>query len=663
MSIWFRAVLLLGLLTLQNAFAASHFQIGAGISDITGPAAQVGMMGYAELSQKTAGLRMRLYSRAFIIHDKTNNKRIVFVSADLGQLFPSIKQGVIQKLKSLGYGKKYKDQNVMISAIHNHSGPGGYAFHALFNITTLGFNKDNYHMIVDGITQSIIDADQHLADGSIRYNQGKLYRVSLNRSPKALYKNSSAQRATLHGDETDKTMRLIRFDNHNGQPIGLINWFGVHGVSMSKFNKLITGDNKGYASYLFEESMNNVVNKRFIAAFAQGVEGDVSPNIFGYQNGAKDALRLEMIGAKQFQKAKDLYDTATQAITGPVDYRLQYINMSHYVIKPEFGEGLERNTCPSAVGTVFTKGTSDGKGVTINDELLSTLGSLLSSPSKKDFECQSPKNIFLQTANMKPYPWMPNIVPVQLFKIGHIVIAGVPGEFTTVSGELLRKTLLKSFGGQVDTVIIAGLSNSYTGYITTHKEYETQAYEGGFTVYGPWTLNAYLQAYSRLAKDIKNNRATPLGKRPQDLSRVKQIDLQTGVVFDNVPLGKHFGEVIKGQQVKSSYKVGQTVQVAFWGGHPKNNFHTKASARNQSFIFIQQLKNSEWVTILDDHDWNTSYSWQRFGLDASKIMVQWHISKNQTPGKYRIVHQGYYKNGWTGHIKPYVGISNEFKVK
>jgi neutral ceramidase len=40
--------------------------VGTGISDITGPIAEVVMMGYAESDQKAAGLHTRLYARAFI---------------------------------------------------------------------------------------------------------------------------------------------------------------------------------------------------------------------------------------------------------------------------------------------------------------------------------------------------------------------------------------------------------------------------------------------------------------------------------------------------------------------------------------------------------------------------------------------------------------------
>lgn len=59
--------------------------------------------------------------------------------------------------------------------------------------------------------------------------------------------------------------------------------FAVHGVSVNNTNKLVNGDNKGYAAYLTENMVNNGKYSRgkFVAAFAQSNEGDVSPNTLG----------------------------------------------------------------------------------------------------------------------------------------------------------------------------------------------------------------------------------------------------------------------------------------------------------------------------------------------------------------------------------------------
>jgi len=50
--------------------------------------------------------------------------------------------------------------------------------------------------------------------------------------------------------------QLNIFDAISGDPMGIINWFAVHPTSMNNTNKLISGDNKGYASQLFEKHIN-----------------------------------------------------------------------------------------------------------------------------------------------------------------------------------------------------------------------------------------------------------------------------------------------------------------------------------------------------------------------------------------------------------------------
>ncbi len=35
-------------------------------------------------------------------------------------------------------------------------------------------------------------------------------------------------------------------------------------------------------------------------------------------------------------------------------------------------------------------------------------------------------------------------------------------------------------------MLICTYSNDYMGYVTTHEEYQEQAYEGGHTIFGQW---------------------------------------------------------------------------------------------------------------------------------------------------------------------------------
>ena len=48
----------------------NDYLIGTGIYDVTGPAAELGMMGMASIEQKTEGIHSRLFARAFIVCDQ-----------------------------------------------------------------------------------------------------------------------------------------------------------------------------------------------------------------------------------------------------------------------------------------------------------------------------------------------------------------------------------------------------------------------------------------------------------------------------------------------------------------------------------------------------------------------------------------------------------------
>lgn len=81
------------------------------------------------------------------------------------------------------------------------------------------------------------------------------------------------------------------------------------------------------------------------------------------------------------------------------------------------------------------------------------------------------------------------------------MLVAVPGEFTTMAGRRLRDTVRKAILAAVKKevqVILTGLSNAYSSYVSTWHEYQVQRYEGASTIYGPHTLQIYLEQYQRL---------------------------------------------------------------------------------------------------------------------------------------------------------------------
>lgn len=77
-----------------------EYLIGVGSYDMTGPAAEVNMMGYANIEQNTAGIHFRLRARTFIAAESTTGPRFVFVNLDAGMASQLVTIKVVQRLQS-----------------------------------------------------------------------------------------------------------------------------------------------------------------------------------------------------------------------------------------------------------------------------------------------------------------------------------------------------------------------------------------------------------------------------------------------------------------------------------------------------------------------------------------------------------------------------------
>lgn len=92
--IWLPILLLL----LLESGRASNNLIGLGSYDITGPAADVNMMGYANMDQVASGVHFRLRARAFIVAEP-EGKRVLFVNLDACMASQLVTIKVLERLK------------------------------------------------------------------------------------------------------------------------------------------------------------------------------------------------------------------------------------------------------------------------------------------------------------------------------------------------------------------------------------------------------------------------------------------------------------------------------------------------------------------------------------------------------------------------------------
>jgi len=649
------------LLITQAADSEHEYLIGRGVADVTGPPVGVQMWGFVREDQITEGIHFRLFSRAFVIAERQTDKRIAFVSVDLGSVTHAMHAEVVDRLGD-HFGDVYSPENVVLSATHTHGGPGGYWHYGVDSPIGSPFFEEHFDAIVDGIVDSIAQAHEDLQPGSIFINEGTVEGAGANRSIVAYENNPEDERARYAGP-TDTKMTLLKLSDASGD-IGMVNWFASHPTAMTYYNRLISGDHKGHASARFEALQGD----GFVGAFAQSNAGDITPNL-NLDNtgpGADDFESTRIIAERQLDVAVELFESASETLSGSVDYRQTFVNFSYLPVGDEFTGNGPQTTCPSAFGYAFAAGsTEDGGGNPLFKEGMKTRNAMidgavkqlfgLPDPTERCRECHEDKVILFAAGELDP-PGQTQILPLTLARIGQLTLVCVPAEFTTMAGRRLRETVAEVLGESTNHVVLVGYANDYGGYVTTREEYATQQYEGGHTLFGPWTLAAYQQEFTRLARALRDDKPVDAGPEPIDM-RGKVSATSLAAPADTLPEKATFGAVV--DKAKRSYKAGDTVEVSFWSGDPRNDFKT-----GNSYLAVQREDAGNWITVATDNDWSTKCRWVKDEDTPaeSRFVVTWDIPDDAAPGDYRITHEGIFLAGGGG-VQHFAGESRVFKVK
>lgn len=514
-----------------------HIEIGTAKEDITCFIPGLGMMGYGQMHNVVKEIATPLWARVLMIEDSGHYH--IWVHLELAFVTLAIKDEVLNQLKIFHPEWKITYDNLIITAQHTHSAPGGYSHYPLYNFTIPGFQTKVFSKITTSIIKAIDDSFKTKKTCQIFWGKTEIdssHEVAFNRSIEAHNRNPESQK--LNKNEchlaVDRSMEGLFFKDLDGKIIAFLNWFGVHCTSISSFNHRIHHDNKGIAAELFEKK-----HPGSIALFLQSAAGDVSPNFIW------DKKRKLMRG-----KFADQYDSA--AYNGQLQFRASEkispdLEISGEIKSKNLFYNLSQNVAPAAHGVSFLQGTAEGPGIS------KALGFLLKGWSQtiKFFRCYTNpekhlsyyqahgnKSIILdhrrgefiglglrfwkncpplpdqtlenlrKTARanaLETSPWAPPILPFGLLRLGEILIAFVPGEITFIASERLKLSLKNQhspFG--VKIIIVTSYANAFMGYITTPQEYDHQSYEGGHTIFGRETLKGVIEAF-QITGDHLNN--------------------------------------------------------------------------------------------------------------------------------------------------------------
>lgn len=378
----------------------SDFLLGAGKADVTDRRPDLPMAGFAYSQQISRGTVQRdahqrevpLYARAFYIGEhrlSSARRELLIVVADIWTCTIAVKSAVVTALNrrfpsAAGLPPRWDEANVMVAGTHTHAAPGGYSDYALYNLTMGGFDQTVFDTIVEGVALAGAQAIRSAKAGRLLVNSGEVEDCGANRSLAAFQRNPEFAAGV---EPTDREMLLLKFmrdtDNLGGsEPLGALNWYAIHPTSLGMYNRVISGDNKGWAAMLFEETMLSAPGQ-FVAAFGNASAGDVSGNYVRDANGVaqfvrplggelpegdsfpprsmdplaaeRDMANMRALGEKQFVRAQELFIGATTEVTGRLDLQHRFIDMSNVQIDAIPGA----STWSAALGVSFGAGSSE----------------------------------------------------------------------------------------------------------------------------------------------------------------------------------------------------------------------------------------------------------------------------------------------------------------
>ena len=507
---------------------------GAAERDITPPPGYP-MGGHSIAGRISRGYWLRLYARSIFLQDPFG-KRLALVSVDLWSMPAGLGDRVADMLsddpdpsvrKKCSLGR----DGLIIAATHTHQSPGNFSSSPMYNMFASpepGFDPDLFDFLADGITKSIKEAckKENRKKAGIFFSSGRLNRIPFarNRSFEAfladeehaeiLKENSDLPIGNITPEypfpdsyrAIDPTLKILRIKSMDPpqDDIAVAGFIAVHPTSLTHDAEVYNADLFGVAAIGVERRLRakNLSAKPVVALF-NGAEGDISPTWNAQDR--RDTLRLGEELANGIWKLLDSEADKEQELPGIIN---------HQFARPQLAENcVAKSECAAKKplpGVAMLGGAEDGRtffyylgcreGITEkNSEASNAQGD--KKPALTCLPIPMPQPLTRIVAEIASAP---KDIPIGVYSIGNVILATLPGEFTTVLGRRIAQHIGNTMATKRDNVLLIGPANEYISYFTTPQEYEIQAYEGASMLYGKYSGEVVRKELGLLAGNLKN---------------------------------------------------------------------------------------------------------------------------------------------------------------
>jgi neutral ceramidase len=327
-------------------------------------------------------------------------------------------------------------------------------------------------------------------------------------------------------------LHLLRVDAEGTggrlDPLATMVVFSVHGTGISMGASEYNAD---LWAYLVGELAGRIEASRGASGVVGAVEGthaDVAPALHPTMAGHVEARRVGRgIGAE----AAELYDTLAGDLDADVALSagLREVDLRH----SKSIDGIQLAPRP-AVGASLVAGAYENVTPVVHRVPPFRPG------TPKPWRTRHPQgekwvlgSRWLQPL-VVPTRSFPQILPVQVIRIGDRALVGLPFEVTVASGRRISSAVAREVGSPaVADVIVSSVANEYAGYVATPEEYALQHYEGGHTLYGPATQPFVAAHAAKWAAEVIDD-----GGMRLDVPAVRSFDLRVRRYLPPTPRGR-----------------------------------------------------------------------------------------------------------------------------
>ena len=613
---------------------AAGLRAGVGKADVT-PRTGYYLGGWTRADRVAGGQHTRLQSRALVL--QRDGRKVALVQIDLFM----VGGGMVKHIGDILKARGFSEQNILISASHTHSGPGGYANFPTLNTAAPSLetatdpfsfvrllepepaDRQLYTFITNQIATAIARADDDLGPAAAGWGSSRILGLTRNRSLEAHLNNHGIERGYGEGKESedpggyehtiDPSVNVLRVDKivrRRGKrvrvPIGGWSTFADHGTVTKSSFQFYNADHHASAMRVFEGRVRRAGRvprgQEVLNVYGNSNEGDMSAGLDRSGPAASD-----YVGRIEAQAMFKAWRSARRQLSSTPALALRWTRVCFC---GQVVEGREVGTA-SQVGVPFLTGSEEGRGP-------------LFDVTQEHFEGRRSETDFGPHGRKLSAPGVgggiPRAVPLMAVRVGRRMIVSLPGEGTKEAGERIRTAVGAAVAGSgLEGVVLSGLANEFVLYFTTPEEYDRQHYEGGNTQFGRMSSVLMKIELAKLAGNLVRGEPAP---------EAFPFDPTNGVAPDGPAYDRGAATATALEQPAAVYP--RLDRAGFsWQGGPQGLDRPVDSA----FVTAQRHRGGRWVSY--DSDLGLAMLWR---VDAAgRHTVGWEIPRNAPRGTYRLL--------------------------